>query len=183
MEHNDEFDRLIDEGLRRYAGAEPPLGLEIRVIAALQAKQRQRRWWTQPWLVAVPTAAVLAMVIGLSLANRTKPQPPAPQRASTTPVIPAPQPEPQVVAHAPERQATRRTAVQVSARAPNLEKFPAPEPVSQQETLLARLAQNLAAVQTVAARETESAGQIIISRITIDPIEIQPLPGPDPQGD
>jgi hypothetical protein len=84
---------------------------------------------------------------------------------------------------APERQATRRAAVQVSARAPKLEKFPAPEPASQQETLLARLAQNLAAVQTVAARETESAGQIIISRITIDPIEIQPLPGPDPQGD
>jgi len=185
MERNDDLKRLIDEGVQRYAGAEPPLGLESRVIAALQAKQRQRRWWTRPWLIAIPAAAILAMVIGLSLEKRTEPQPSAPQKASTGPLVsePPPQTQPQVAVRTPAPHVARPAAVQVSAQAPKLERFPAPEPASQQETLLARLVHVRMPPEAAAAAEPEAPQDVVVSQISIRPIEIQPLPDPNPQGE
>lgn len=183
-ERNDELERLIDEGLQRYVAAEPRLGMENHVLAALEEQRQHRPGWRRPWLVAVPTAAVLAIVIGLSLQQKTQPQQPAAQRASSAPAVPSlGQVPPQVAVRAPERPARPRAAVQGSVRAPRLEKFPAPEPLSPQEVQLARLAQNRAAVQTVALREAGPTQDIVLSWITIDPIEIQFLPGPNPQGD
>src|SRR5512143_2209072 len=70
----DQFDRWIDEGVQRYVAAEPPLGMEGRVLARLEPQRR--RWW-RPWMITVPVAALLALVIGLAVQNNagTPPKP------------------------------------------------------------------------------------------------------------
>jgi hypothetical protein len=174
----DQFERWIDEGVRRYVAAEPPLGMEARVLAELGQQQQRRGLW-RPWMIAVPVAALLALVIGLSLQEKTRPQPVAPQVSKAGPVSPAqPAPKPEVAVRVPQRHA--HPVVQAAARAPRPQTFPAAAPPSQQEMLLARLAGDRAAAQTVAASTARTSENIVISRVTIDPIEIPLLPGPNP---
>ncbi len=176
-EGKDQFERWIDEGVRHYVAAEPPLGMEARVLAELAQRRPQRVWW-RPWLIAAPLAAVLVIVIGLSLQPKTRPQPAAPRTSTATPVGPArPAPPPQVVSGVPQYH--RPAAAPVMARAPRPEKFPAPSPPSEQEMALARLARSSVAVRTVAANPAHTSENIEISRVQIDPVEIPLLPGPN----
>lgn len=185
LESKDELERLIDEELRRYVAVEPPLGMQSRVLAALEDQRRGPRWRAL-WLVAVPAAVMLAIVIGLSLQPKSVSPQNASQNASRNgrpePVVPAfSAMPPQIAVRTPERRARPRTVAQVARSDSRLGIFPSPAPPSQQELLLARLARNHALTQTVATRVTESTQPIVISWITIDPVEIKPLSGPDPQ--
>lgn len=176
-EGKDQFERWIDEGVRRYVAAEPPLGMAARVLAEMEHRQQRRDWW-RPWMIAVPVAAVLAIGIGLSLQEKTRPQPVAPQVSTAAQVSHAPAvASPQVATHVPEHRA--HMAAQVAARVSRPERFPAPAPPSEQERLLARMAQDGAAAQAVAAGTAKTSENIVISRVTIDPVEIPLLPGPN----
>ena len=188
---NQELERWIREGVQRYVEAEPPLGLEGRVLAKLD--ERQRRSWWRPWMIAVPVAAVLAVVIGLSVQEKTPP-PAAPAQvaqAGPSPAQPA-APRVEVTKPAPERRRptgaaarSRRdalTGVSTRKRAGRPESFPAPEPASEQERLLAKMARDRAAAEA-AADESAQSSEIVISRVAIAPLEIPLLPGANPQGE
>lgn len=168
----DQFERWIDEGARRYVAAEPPLGMEARVLARLEERQRRRVGW-RPWMFAIPVAAVLLVAAGLSLREKTRPQPAAPQVSTAAPQTAAPAPPIRIPTAAPRQPASR--AAKAVARAQKPQQFPSPEPPSQQERLLARLAQDRAAT-TVVAGTAKAQENVVISRITIAPVEIPLLP-------
>ncbi len=174
----DQFERWIDEGVRRYVAVEPPLGMESRVLAELE-QHRQRRGWWRSWMIAIPAAAVLAVAVGLSLQEKTMPQRAVPQVSTAIPARPVPPvPPPRIVSRAP--QPTRAVVARVATSASGREKFPTRSQPSEQEVLLARLARNSIAMRTVAAHVAKTPENIEISRVQIDPVEIPLLPGTIP---
>ena len=149
---NDALDRELDAALSRYAAVEPRSGLEERILANLQYERAQvpeRVWWR--WGVAVTLAAAVVIV---AVALMWKSGRPAPQQIVEHPVLeqsPKKSP-PQVLAsnqHGGRNVNTpaRRTVHPQVARdatatpGPKLDVFPSPQPLSDQEKLLARYAQ------------------------------------------
>lgn len=60
MSSDRDFDALLDSALRAYSGGEAPLGLEARVLRAVEGKRRPSVWW---WgMVPVVGVAALAFV-------------------------------------------------------------------------------------------------------------------------
>jgi hypothetical protein len=136
---DDALDRALNAGLAKYAAAEPRTGLEERILANLQAERGQsddRAWW---WGAAA-LATVLLVIVGLAwttmrraplIARRPAEvaphvQLPAPQIASIRP--PAPNLMATSVAH------RSKPAARVN---PKLDQFPSPQPLSEQEKILA----------------------------------------------
>lgn len=144
-----EEDRQLDAALAKYAAVEPRPGLEERVLANLRVERSRvpnRAWWR--WGLAGALAAVI--VVALALAWKSgKPSPQQvvqhPSTGQPTPSIP---PEPTVAkdensaTQSPKRK-TRPRAVQhgqdsvVAKASPKLDVFPSPQPLSEQEKILA----------------------------------------------
>jgi len=140
----DDLDPALDAALRRYASVEPRPGLEDRVLASLRSQHvraAEHAWWR--WGLA---AALAAVVVVLALAWR--PEKPAP--LAQTPVthqtpLEAPPPAAEATAyngvpHASPRRRTERHAtstIEPAEANPRLEIFPSPQPLSEQEQLLA----------------------------------------------
>jgi hypothetical protein len=64
----DEFDRMLDAALAKYAAVEPRTGLEERVLANLRAEQARvpdQAWWR--WSAIAAVAAVVVVAVALSL--------------------------------------------------------------------------------------------------------------------
>jgi hypothetical protein len=145
------LDRELDAALAKFAAVEARAGLEERVLANLRAEGRhaaQRSWWQ--W----PTVAALAMVIvaAISLAWRSS----KPERHITTQRPPATaqtdehagmqvtnnrerlsiQPHDAGSARQLKPQAVNYPATAIAA-APKLDQFPSPQPLSEQEKMLA----------------------------------------------
>lgn len=144
----DERDRRADEwldaALARYSRAEPRAGLEQRILANLEARQRTRiPWWGMAWAAA---AAVLVISAGLLWMSRHRAQPapaPAVQAQSAPPQAksPAAPRSPQASLSpriSPVRVRPARAAV--SASQPRREVFPSPAPLTAQELAAIRLA-------------------------------------------
>jgi hypothetical protein len=145
----DEFDRMLDAALAKYAAVEPRTGLEERVLANLRAEQARvpdHAWWR--WSAIAAVAAVIVVAVALSLRS-DKPSHPVVANHPPTP-IQAPKKRGREIisiAHGsgtrPARPSTtRKPAMRPSppevaiARAPKLEQFPSPQPLSEQEKLL-----------------------------------------------
>jgi len=156
---NQEIDRWLDGQLAEYAKAEPRTGLEGRVLARLAEAQRESgrklRWWSA---LAFSAAALVTLL--LVWHGRTQP----PHIAEHG--VPATSASPQTEEHAardqrfagsahdaprddgsralarvkPERtlERTIRASRNASGASPKLEQFPAPQPLTEQEELLAR---------------------------------------------
>ena len=145
----DEFDRMLDAALAKYAAVEPRTGLEERVLANLRAEQARvpdHAWWR--WSAIAAVAAVFVVAVALSLRS-DKPShavvanhPPTPIQArkergteilsiahgsGTRPARPSTARKPEMRPSPPEG---------ATARAPKLEQFPSPQPLSEQEKLL-----------------------------------------------
>lgn len=137
----------LDAALARYAAVEPRTGFEERLLANLRARQKRapvRIGWRWPWAGAV---AVVVLVLAFSLAWRPSKQhldkatdQPITQDGRDTqvanrarqPYLPAralPSVRPTV------RHRPRPSIVRI---APHLEQFPSPQPLSEQEQILAR---------------------------------------------
>ncbi len=144
----DELDLMLDATLAKYAAVEPRAGLEDRVLANLRAERANklhRAWW--PWSVAAAVAMILVVLLAL------------PWRASqsTTPVA-----ADRHLSHAPQgsqKSGTQlasngqegptrprrpdaapkkiRRVSQLIADQPKLDQFPSPQPLSEQEKILA----------------------------------------------
>lgn len=137
----DALDRQLDALLAKFADAEPRRGLEDRILANLRAEQanahRRPRW---RWVVAA-VAAVVLVIAGESWRTAASHAPVITQRA---PAI-----APGVELPAQQVASSRRThsystpkSVRLQSRSstpvnPKLDQFPSPQPLSEQEKILA----------------------------------------------
>jgi hypothetical protein len=94
------IDAWLDEALARYSTAEPPPGLERRVLESLRAQKQRllRRGW-KAWAPALATAAAVIVVTVVVLRNHDFP----PGRTVTTEIAPAQAPAPPPETAAGER--------------------------------------------------------------------------------
>jgi hypothetical protein len=138
------LDRALDVALAKYAAVEPRAGLEDRILANLRAQQTQaapRFWWR--WGLTGALAALL--VVGATIAWRSsRPAPPVAHR----PPVEAPAPtrrETQVTTgnhgatvHPHRRNVLASRSIHATvAVVPKLDVFPSPQPLTEQEKLLA----------------------------------------------
>ena len=173
----DQFvDELLDAALSRYAASEPRPGLEERLLAELRARPAPPPAWAWGWQPVAVAAVVVALVAGIFYFTRQ----PAPELApvARAPAAPAVAPAPESgapVAPIPEGPpAAKRTAVarvERVATSPRREQFPSAAPLSEQELLLLRYAQQATPEQLVAAR----LGEGKLAELRIEPLRIPPL--------
>jgi hypothetical protein len=144
---NDVFDRDLDLVLARFATVEPRAGLEERVLANLRTKQdraEERSLWRWPALAAL--AAVLLVTVSLVWRSaKSKPDITVQHPLQSTHF------ETQVagnrgVGSVPPQEAGSKTrfkppavshTVPETASAAKLDQFPSPQPLSEQEKILA----------------------------------------------
>src|ERR1700685_4814875 len=82
----DEFDRMLDAALAKYAAVERRTGLEERVLASLRAAQARvldHTWWH--WSAIAAVAAVVVAAVALSLRS-DKPSHPVVANHPPTPI-------------------------------------------------------------------------------------------------
>jgi hypothetical protein len=183
-------DDLLEASLARYRAAEPPVGLEARLLAKLRAAGQTAPRLSWGWLaVGSVLAASLVAAIGLYLVRPGKEPRPAREIAATSRdqkklVSPAP------IAKSPrtwvaEPRHTRGPALGLAPRlevAPLLpEQFPTPRPLSEQETLLLRFVKEAPQPALMALpAETQPVVDLQVRGLTIPPLEINQLPNPFP---
>ena len=141
------LENWLDAALKRRGAVEPRLGLEGRVWASLRAESKRIPALAWPWRAAW-FAAAAAVLIGASLflARRTG----SAQRATEVQIpakhdalpIPKPVEMPAVAGaqprHRPARASVRPAVARALPRSPRLPQFPSPQPLSEQEQMLAR---------------------------------------------
>jgi hypothetical protein len=145
---NDKLDRELNAALAKFAAVEPRRGLEDRILVNLRAEQQHnsaRTWWHWPAVAALAVVMVLAVSLawrpGKAVRNITA-QPITrqinqhPGKQSTNNEIRPTRlhdaaSERRVKPHAVSQQAT-------VSPAPKLGQFPSPQPLSEQEEMLAR---------------------------------------------
>jgi hypothetical protein len=161
-----EMDRWLDDALAQNGKAEPRPGLEGRVLARLAEARREssrmRRWWSA---LAFTAAAILALVMvwrQRTEPSRTKPianvatTQRADEHAAGNTRLPdknanaARENHPLAIAR--NSSNLRALAVAAMQNAPKLEQFPAPQPLSEQEQLLARYVQEFPQKAALMAR-------------------------------
>ena len=137
------LDDQLDAALAKYAAVEPRAGLEERILAHLQVERTRpthAAWWR--WATVAALAVVLVALLAWRL-DRSGQNP-----VVHHPAIPQRQVQPLVEANAADtrRQNSplvwkhRRNAVHAPmtvAAQPKLDQFPSPQPLSEQEKLLA----------------------------------------------
>jgi hypothetical protein len=142
-------DQWLESALIQFGKAEPRVGLENRLLANLRADRAQaylrRRWWRALGMVA-SLAAILVAVRVEERDREWKPGSRSQAETSTTNRAEArelvqPRPIPQIVHPAREvvlrRPAHRPTRDLAVASTPKLAQFPSPQPLSEQERILA----------------------------------------------
>jgi|HubBroStandDraft_6_1064221.scaffolds.fasta_scaffold26161_3 hypothetical protein len=169
----DEFDRMLDAALAKYAAVEPRTGLEERVLANLRAEQARvpdQAWWR--WSAIAAVAAVVVVAVALSLRS-DKPSHPDVANHPPTPIEAAKERATGIISIAhrsgtrPARPSTARKPGMrplppevTIARAPKLEQFPSPQPLSEQEKLLQNyVAENPEQAVLLARARTEALRQ------------------------
>jgi hypothetical protein len=148
-EKQDELDRVLEASLAKYAAVEPPRGLEERVLATLRAERarvpdRARwRWGVTAALAAmVIVAATLAWRSGKASHSVVLHQPTAaPQAAKEKTQVGSSRDgkgvRPQDGGAMPRSVVGRSQPRAVIASHPKLDQFPSPQPLSEQEKILA----------------------------------------------
>lgn len=139
---NRSADEWLDIALKHYGDAEPRSGLEGRVLATLRSERNRitvSRWNLRPALAGVAVLVVLGASIALVREHRIKPAgvatqqtfPPAEKAPalSLTSLVSAPKPT--------HSRTSARSAEGIRG-SPHLSQFPSPQPLNEQEEILAR---------------------------------------------
>jgi hypothetical protein len=149
---NDPLDRELDAALAEYAAGEPRTGLEHRVLANLKAAKERaaaRVWWRWPALAVLATIILVAVSMDWRLripvrkitmhpAATTPSREQAPtQVANNSDSGPIRSQKAASAGRLQPRLISRSATVIASASAPKLEQFPSPQPLSEQEAILA----------------------------------------------
>jgi hypothetical protein len=172
-----ELDRALDAALAKYAAVEPRPGLEERVLAHLRSAPAPRRWMTwKLWTAAGLAVAAIVVTAGLAMIWRAgRNSHPVIANHPSAPAQRQAQPETQIAANQQSGAQSRNSEpaakisprrnrpqpeVAVAAKVPRLEQFPSPQPLSDQEKILAtyiakypRNAALLAEARTVELRQ------------------------------
>lgn len=145
----DELDRLLNNALAKYSAAEPRPGLEERILTSLRDEHigaPALAWWQ--W-VMVPAFAMAVVALGLWWQSGKAIAPPIAHRPIVSaPIVNVPETE---IAHreantpAPRKVERTQTTPQspvmaVKSASPKLDRFPSPQPLSEQELALAKYA-------------------------------------------
>ena len=136
----DKTDRLLDEALKQYSAVQPREGLESRILAHLrsQSAERASHSW-RGWLTAAAAVGALAVIITMVFRPNAIPQPGVAQHPSAS--LPAPKltatSQPGKAVQRPKRRLHAARDTQVAEAPPKLEQFPSPQPLTEQERLLA----------------------------------------------
>jgi hypothetical protein len=146
---NDKLDRDLDAALAKFAAAEPRAGLEERILATLRADQHRvatRSWWRWPVLATLAAALVFSASIARRSAkpvqNTTSPRPVMEKTGhAETQVANNIGGSPIRPHEAASEVRLKRNAighpVTVVAHVVKLDQFPSPQPLSEQEKILA----------------------------------------------
>lgn len=140
-------DQWLESALIQFGRAEPRVGLENRLLANLRAERAQaylrRRWWRALGMVA----SLAAILLAVRVEERDRERKPESTAATSTTnraearELVQPRPIPQIVHPAREvvlrRPAHRPTRDLAVASTPKLAQFPSPQPLSEQERILA----------------------------------------------
>ena len=142
----DEVDRMLDAALKQYGAVEPRDGLEDRVLAHLRSESLNspsRTWWY--WGIGAAVVAALAMLLAVTW----RPHPQSRGIVAQHSALSTPRKDEQPALHqdrgseqkAAVRTRHRRLRLASAARAanvfPKLDQFPSPQPLSEQEKILA----------------------------------------------
>lgn len=149
-----DLDRLMDAALAKYAAVEPRAGLESRILANLSA-ERSRVPDRSRWKCGLAAAVAAVFVIAIALVVRPgKTSKPTGADRQNVAIQGTREPERQftseqhmAVKHSAtpvRRQRNRRSSsdIEVAARIPKLDQFPSPQPLSEQEQILASYVHN-----------------------------------------
>ena len=182
MNHNDEFDQILDEALAKYSEAEPLTGMEHRILERVRMQaERNRKTWRWGAVAACTALLAVAAWIGLRGPDRREiaPRQAATAQPQTSPV----EPQPKNTNASPQIAPTRSLVAKVHSRGPTVAsekvlestgrthvrpKFPTPEPLNSEERALLTLAQTHPEVLSRLADHDDQ-------EIAIAPINIQPL--------
>ncbi len=162
--NSDPLDRQIDGALAKYASVEPRTGLEERILANLKARERSSigiAWWRWAGVLA---AAVIVTALLIWKLEKPRREPVArhpavshdqyvPQVAVNTPATKLDRPPAAVFSRHAHRRVLRH-AIEVAAE-PRLDRFPSPQPLSEEELALARYVRAFPEEATLIARAQE----------------------------
>jgi len=140
-------DQWLESALIQFGKAEPRVGLENRLLSNLRAERAQaylrRPWWRALGMVA----SLAAILVAVRVEERDRERKPESTAATSTTnraearELVQPRPIPQIVHPAREvvlrRPAHRPTRDLAVASTPKLAQFPSPQPLSEQERILA----------------------------------------------
>ena len=159
----DELDHKLDVALARYAAVEPRTGLEERILANMRAARAQvadRTWWHWGLAAAVTAVVVVAMAWRLGKPSHSVV---VSHPSAATQVLK--EPGTQVVANGQRNgphplgrsPAQKTTAIRAHppvamAAEARLDRFPSPQPLSEQELALARYVSEFPEEATLIAR-------------------------------
>ena len=161
----DELDDKLDVALARYAAVEPRTGLEERMLANMRAERAQvpdHAWWR--WGLAVALAATVIVALALTLKSGKQSRPVVAIHSSATTEASK---EPAILAasgaggnqhplhasiSAKKRTTNHIRRETVVAANPKLDRFPSPQPLSEQELALARYVSEFPQEATLIAR-------------------------------
>jgi hypothetical protein len=151
--NNDALDRELDAALAKFTAGEPRAGLEDRILANLRAQQAQvteRPWWRWPASAALTAAIVVTLFLAWRLetpVQKIASNPSATKQIdghAGTQTNRGASGTTQPVTGSERRLKPRavRHSVRVPSPAPKLDQFPSPQPLSEQERILARYIAN-----------------------------------------
>ena len=170
------IDALLDSALKQYGSAEPRPGLENRVLANLRDERQRmttRRW--QCWPAVAVVTAICMVAIGMLLAKLGRHEAQAPvARENRSPIeVSGTEPTQRKNVQAKQTIAMRvhgpraRPRHDTEPENAKIDQFPSPEPLSEQEQILARyVAQFPHEADLMARAQTELIQQEMIERQT-----------------
>jgi hypothetical protein len=141
--NQERLERWLDKALAGYGSAEPRSGLEGRVLARVRQEQEASARTRSRWLVLAATAVAGVLAIGVFLIGRPAKAPVAPVasaiRVEPPSAVEKTRPKAFVPVPVPARRPhhTRRDT-EARQDMPKLDQFPSPQPLSEQEKILAR---------------------------------------------
>jgi hypothetical protein len=135
---NDIFERQLAAALRVFAGCEPRAGLEDRVRAGLRVGRKRQPSWNR-WLDIAAATLAIASILLVAPISEKRSQKLAAVIHSTAPVRKNPVWELKAAAKGMRSHPGLRAghAVKRAVALPRLQQFPSPQPLSEQERILA----------------------------------------------
>jgi len=190
MPERDDLDRLIDSELARYA--EPRVGLQQRILARVQAGGTSQpgvfsRW--QGWAL-VGAAAAIALLLSVlvqrthqretnvNIAHSTNPKclPTGSTTETSATQVAGPNSQPEAKPTRSVKYKPKSIQVPKGFQHPKLDVFPAPQPLSEQEESLVRLATELPKAEREKFLSDERR---LDTPLEISSIKISPITMPD----